>query len=312
MPTLSVQLYVITQNFEQTQDCRLGEALFFPEVTCLDDVASNLRNLVAENGLALLAKVPNLELARRLVAIEPELIPVEVTVEPAEQNRIWRDEVTLKIPAIRWQQSRDAFIVYLPSLGIEVLANKEEELPQLVEDQVRLAMFRLKATRSLKTMVQQARCKSLDLETVAIEHFAETPKQQTQAEQKPSSDDGKVLTKIGNLISGLTMPQAYDREESVQQLSDALTGLIARSVLLVGASGVGKSSILKEVVRRSTELGLGAWKFWATSGSRLVSGMTGFGMWQERLELLRKEMVQEHVILHVGSLLELMEVGRSE
>ena len=312
MPALSVQLYVITQIFEETQECRLGEALFFPEVTCLDDTPPNLRNLVAENGLALLAKVPNLELARRMLSIEPELIPVEVTVEPAERNRIWRDEVTLKIPAIRWQQSRDAFIVYLPSLGIEVLANKQEELPQLVEDQVRLALFRLKATRSLKTMVQQARCKSLELETVAIEHFAETPKQQTQAEQKPSSDDGKVLTKIGNLISGLTMPQAYDREESVQQLSDALTGLIARSVLLVGASGVGKTSILKEVVRRSTELGLGSWKFWATSGSRLVSGMTGFGMWQERLELLRKEMVREHVILHVGSLLELMEVGRSE
>lgn len=312
MPTLSVQLYVITQNFEDTQECRLGEALFFPEVTCLADTARNLRNLVSENGLALLAKVPNLELARRLLAIEPELIPVEVTVEPAERNRIWRDEVTLKIPAIRWRQSDDVFIVYLPSLGIEVLANREEELPRLIEDQVRLALFRLKATRSLKTMVQQARCRNLELDTVAIEHVAETPKQQTQAEQKPSSGDGKVLTNIGNLISGLTMPQAYGREESVQQLSDALTGLIARSVLLVGASGVGKTSILKEVVRRGAELGLGSSKFWATSGSRLVSGMTGFGMWQERLELLRKEMVQEHVILHVGSLLELMEVGRSE
>jgi ATP-dependent Clp protease ATP-binding subunit ClpA len=312
MPTLSVQLYVITQNYEETQECRLGEALFFPEVTCLTDNARSAINLVAENALALLAHVPNLELAKRLLAINPELISVEVTIEPAEKNRIWRDEVTLKIPAIRWQQSRDAFIVYLPSLEIEVLANKEEELTQLVEDQVRLALFRLKATRSLKTMVQQARCRSLDLDTVAIEHFAATPKQQTQDEYKPKSDDGKILSRVGNLISGLVMPQVYEREESVQQLSDALTGLIARSVLLVGASGVGKTSILKEVVRRSTELGLGAWKFWATSGSRLVSGMTGFGMWQERLEHLRKEMVRENVILHVGSLLELMEVGRSE
>jgi hypothetical protein len=59
---------------------------------------------------------------------------------------------------------------------------KQEELPQLVEDQVRLALFRLKATRSLKTMVQQARCRSLELDTVAVEHFAATPRQQTQAE----------------------------------------------------------------------------------------------------------------------------------
>lgn len=83
MPTLSIQLYVITQIFEETQECRLGEALFFPEVTCLDDTPKNLRNLVAENGLSLLARVPNLELARRLLLIEPELNAVEVTVEPA-------------------------------------------------------------------------------------------------------------------------------------------------------------------------------------------------------------------------------------
>jgi hypothetical protein len=59
MPTLSVQLYVITQNYEDTQECRLGEALFFPEVTCLDGHPKGPAiNLVAENGLALIGPRP--------------------------------------------------------------------------------------------------------------------------------------------------------------------------------------------------------------------------------------------------------------
>lgn len=77
---MTVQLYVITQNYEGSRKCRLGEALFFPKVTCLTDTAKDLRNLVTGNGLALLPHVPNLELATRPVAIHPELIQVEVSL----------------------------------------------------------------------------------------------------------------------------------------------------------------------------------------------------------------------------------------
>lgn len=77
---MTVQLYVITQNDEGSKECRLGEALFFPKVTCLTDTAKDLRNLVTGNGLALLPHVPILELATRLIAIHPELIRIEVSL----------------------------------------------------------------------------------------------------------------------------------------------------------------------------------------------------------------------------------------
>ncbi len=51
-----------------------------------------------------------------------ETMQVEVQVEPAERNRIWRAPVNLKLPTVKWQQSPDIAIVYIPSLGIEVLA----------------------------------------------------------------------------------------------------------------------------------------------------------------------------------------------
>lgn len=312
MPQISISIHVITQVFEDDNNCQLGEALFFPDVTCLDDSLDGVRNLVAENVLVLLSDVPNAELSQRMIPNSPERFDVQLQIEPAERDRIWKEPLTLNLPTLKWQQAQDAAVVYIPSLGIEVLANKVDDLPRLIEDQVRLALFRTKANRSLKSMVWRARCRDLTLDSTVIEHFAIPPKQQAQDERRPDSNEGKVLTKVADLISGLAMTQAFEREESVKQLADALSGRSARSVLLVGPSGVGKTAILREMIRRSTELGLTSWKFWGTSGSRLVSGMTGFGMWQERCEHLRKEMVKENVILHVGSLMELMEVGRSE
>ncbi|MDA1232720.1 MAG: AAA family ATPase, partial [Planctomycetota bacterium] len=312
MPNINVQIHVITQIFEDGNTACLGEALFFPEVTCLGDSFEKVQNLVAENVLALLAHVSNADLSQRMQRVPPELFRVQLAIAPAERNRIWKEELTLELPALKWQQSQDAAVVYIPSLGIEILANSVEDLPRLIEDQVRLALFRTKSTRSLKAMTLQARCSELKVHQTVIEHFANPPKQQAQDVLKPDKNEGKVLTQVADLISGLWINQAIERNDVVQQLAEAMTGRVARSVLLVGPPGVGKTAIFREVVRRSTELGLGSWKFWGTSGSRLVSGMTGFGMWQERCEDLRKEMVKDNVILHVGSLTELMDVGRSE
>jgi len=52
--------------------------------------------------------------------------------------------------------------------------------------------------------------------------------------------------------------------------------------------------------------------FLATSGSRLVAGQTGFGMWQERCRALVKECARVRAVLHVGNLVELIQVGRYE
>src|SRR5204863_8450057 len=39
---------------------------------------------------------------------------------------------------------------------------------------------------------------------------------------------------------------------------------------------------------------------------------TGFGMWEQRCQDLIKEAVKRRAVLHIGSLVELMEVGKSE
>ncbi|MCC6511444.1 MAG: hypothetical protein IT423_20260, partial [Pirellulaceae bacterium] len=58
--------------------------------------------------------------------------------------------------------------------------------------------------------------------------------------------------------------------------------------------------------------GLRGRKIWSTTGSRLVSGMSGMGMWQERCLKLIREAHATHGIVHVGSVTELMEAGKIE
>ena len=129
MPQINVKIHVITQTFEDGNKSCLSEALFFPEVTCLDDELDDVQNVVTENVLSLLAHVPNSDLSNRLQGVSPELFRVQLDVDPAERSRCWKESVTLELQAIKWQQSSDATVVYIPSLGIEILANKAADLP---------------------------------------------------------------------------------------------------------------------------------------------------------------------------------------
>ena len=82
------------------------------------------------------------------------------------------------------------------------------------------------------------------------------------------------------------------------------------SVLLVGPSGVGKTAVVHELVARRRELGLGRSAFWSTTGARIVAGMSGYGMWQERCQQIVKEVSGAGAVLHVENLVELLGVGR--
>ena len=77
----------------------------------------------------------------------------------------------------------------------------------------------------------------------------------------------------------MPLSEVYEVADLVGRIADALVGRNPKPVLLVGPSGVGKTALVHELVRQRKSLGLGHTPFWATSGSRLVAGMSGFGIW---------------------------------
>ena len=68
MPQIDIKIHVVLQQFEDDNPCRLGESLFFPDVSCLDHVTDEVKNLVAENVLSLLSRVPNDGLSQCILA----------------------------------------------------------------------------------------------------------------------------------------------------------------------------------------------------------------------------------------------------
>jgi ATP-dependent Clp protease ATP-binding subunit ClpA len=138
-----------------------------------------------------------------------------------------------------------------------------------------------------------------------------TARQRAKAEQNQGPTATKlVIEQVGQVMDALPIRPAYEADAAVAHLAGVLTGRVPRSVLLIAAAGSGKTAVVGELVRRKKTLRLADTPFWSTSGARLIAGMSGFGMWQQRCQQLCREAAHARAILHLGSLVELMQVGR--
>lgn len=109
---------------------------------------------------------------------------------------------------------------------------------------------------------------------------------------------------------------------------EVLRGALSKgSCLLVGETGVGKSTLIATVAREMQlalrkqqkqspesprELVSVAPMFWQSSGGRLIAGMRYLGQWQQRLEAVVGELGDIDGVLVIENLLDLISVGGSE
>ncbi len=102
---------------------------------------------------------------------------------------------------------------------------------------------------------------------------------------------------VGDVPAGLALCAAVDRQPP-------------RSILLVGESGVGKTSLLRRAARHLGEKSKGKdtvpRRLWATSASHITAGMTYLGMWQERCLTLARELGGTEDWLFVDRLVDLL------
>ena len=289
----------------------LVRGLLYPEFECFGDNIERLVAAVCVSARRIAQAAEADELWRRQIPEMPRVIQVAVQVEPNQEQATWTAPLDLRFHVVTWSHGDIAHVAYVPALDIGLHTASAEELEDRVRSEIRFALLREGLTKSLIEIVFQQRCSDVELSEHAFSADIPSPKQAAMAAEK-DEDKKSALQEAGGELRERELPEAFEMDEVVARLADALAARVPRSVLLVGPSGVGKTAAVYELVRRKKQYGLGGKAFWATSGSRLVAGMSGFGMWQERCRRLVDEASEKGVILHLGNLIELMEVGKSE
>jgi ATP-dependent Clp protease ATP-binding subunit ClpA len=312
MPKHDLPIITVIETLENN-GCYV-EALFFPEILrfhfdekkAIESLKANIRKIVEESQL--------ITLHQRHAAGVPELEEVSITLDPPAGQSLWRSPLTLRFSIVRWNHGDAAMVAYVPALCITVVATKpptKEALDQLIQINIRATLARRDMAGSLSHLVWVQRGREIKIANSSVEVSLQTPKQSQTEDERREEDKKSALAEAATDLSKEKLPVAHEMDEIVAQLAGTLTGRSPRSALLVGRSGVGKTAVVYELVRRRGEFQLAHTSFWATNGSRLVAGMSGFGQWQERCQRLWREAAQQRAIIYLGNLIELMEVGKS-
>ncbi len=263
-----------------------------------------------------------------------EALPITLSLQPPTRTGAnlhdtdWLSPVELPLAAYRWQVAMDQHHAVIPGLGIHVMTESADELAEQLQQHAQLWLTRKSQKQSddrargvsqsqqrepaylgLKQLVALARLQFVEIDASTLSIAADTVKQREQ--QKSFQPKTSVLKEVADDLAALD-PPAYELDTAIQQLAELLTGPLVRSVLVVGPAGSGKSTMIAALARRARQLGLADRDFWQTTGARLIAGQSGFGMWQERVQRLCRELAQSKSVLHLGNLTELMEVGRTQ
>lgn len=308
MPVLRLRMALLAQALDE--GAWLVEPLLFPELNSLGESPRAICRQLARLLREWLREAPADQLFRRRLAGLPELDSLRLELAPERDSLLRTTPVTLTFPFVHWRRREDLVSAWFPPLGIEVLAEDERRLRERLESQVRDALSRRGAVGSLAELTKLERLGSLRVRPYTLRVRRRTLHQAARRQAEEGLREKRVLREVATDLRDPKRPSptVHGRDALLDRLVGLLTGRRPRSVLLVGPSGVGKTALARALAasgRLPSELGL-----WSTSGSRLVSGMSGFGMWQDRCRQLVEETRRSGAVVHLDQLRELMEVGK--
>ncbi|MCW7538707.1 AAA family ATPase [Aquabacterium sp. A7-Y] len=191
----------------------------------------------------------------------------------------------------------------VPALGIVALA-EAERLGEAVVEAIRLEHRRNGRQAEVRRQVAAAWFEQIELKQLPLElifHSAEGLRRLQELRAEP------LLDVVSDEMHVAARP-ASGLADVLDTLVGAAEGPFARSVLVVGAEGCGKTALIHQYVRERRRRGLAAPR--ETSAARLIQGLTRDGGWQHALAVLCHELAERDVVLYVGHLTELFEVGQ--
>ena len=232
-----------------------------------------------------------------------------VNLKPYERNTFWSEPVTVELESFRWQLETGQCAVRIPALGCNLIGIPADLDDSEVAHQAKVALIRQSESMSLLAVYQRFQQRSFEYHNFDVE-LNLNPEAEGADQEKALRKQTATLRSAASDLTRVKLSPAYEVDGQAAKVADHLVGENPQSVLLVGPAGVGKSVVVHQLVRERRKLGLEDRKVWTTTGARIVSGMSGLGMWQQRCGKMIKECFATKAILHLGSLFELLEAGK--
>ncbi len=306
MPDYEQRLLLFSQRVDQRW--WMSQVALSPEHSVLAADVERGRDLLSRRVKETIEALPMAELYGRRWGWQYEVRQSEIVISPS-RDAPWQP-VTLRFDWIAWSSAPHAYLAYVPALDVQVLQSRGEKLALAVEREIHAAIERLSGQNPLAHFVQVDRRRGLQISESRVTLKLPTPKEAAQRDLERDGEAPSVFKQIASDLTRQKLPEAFEADLAVGQLAELLGGATPRSVLLVGPPGVGKTVALYQLVRERSGHGLAHTPFWATSGARLVAGMSGFGAWQEQCRNLCGEAAKKKAVVYLGNLVELAEVGR--
>jgi ATP-dependent Clp protease ATP-binding subunit ClpA len=203
------------------------------------------------------------------------------------------------------------YSLVVPVLNISAFAAEESEIEESVTEVIRMDFIRNKRLDFLQnalstlwfhdTIVKE---EELTLNTYTL----------SELERLETDNTKKILPSVAQVLAFGTRAKdkmLFGYEAYLQQIADALKSQYNRSILLVGKTGVGKTTLVWEAVRQHKTLGI-TQTVWETTASTLIKELTQQTGWQQGLTVLCQELRTQGDVLFVRNLVELFEVGQYE
>jgi ATP-dependent Clp protease ATP-binding subunit ClpC len=251
--------------------------------------------------------------------LEPQLREVKVEVraqykDETEHRLIPSPEtVTLRVPCVTGKAENGLPVCEVPVLELRFHFHNEAQFKELVRHYVKDHLTgQTPADLALKLPPR-----GVWLDKVSVRDVGSSSRQTPMRER----EDMQVLFTVADplLHERGNQSAAYGRDAQVISLLGKMTHECAH-VLLVGAAGSGKSTIIADAARRMARLStdeeesksMRTWRCWRGSGARMIAGMKYLGQWEERCEDFIRRLGEIEGIFCVENLLELLRVGGAE
>ena len=194
----------------------------------------------------------------------------------------------------------------VPALGVEVFSESSTDIAERLVEAIKTEFSRKKKLAAVQHIVSAIWFHRSDSLRGQLDLKALSPSEVEEAEKTVSQS---WLPKVAQLLQ-IQKSVLFGMEKELEQLLTGIKSKFQRSLLLVGASGVGKTTLVWELSyqmrkRRMKE------QIWETTASTLIKDLSGdTGSWENNLSLFCNELAGSDNLLFVRNLMELFEVGQ--